>query len=370
MEMRNISLVEMRIEKSSLHQIRSELRWAGLCSAWAAALLLGFLGFEKYTLEAGEAWSPVGSMYLTLQLIVLNSGGLSGRMNSMLETFHPYERAALMLVLDCLQILEEAPGHILVAGLGRLGQQVVLQAGYSLYVQNRPGRLCVTVLDREADSITTDLQQEYPQLPKVCELRPIQVELKAGKRLQHVLRNLDENVTIGAAFVCLGDPMLIFQMGLGLLQTPAVSGQLWYRVSSDVGHVDLLQNPLPGMGDPRRIRSFDIFEQTCSAWLVLGGLHEMLARGLYEIYRADSENESTRQTWAGLPETLKEANRQQANRIHHLLEAVGYRLLPLQDWDAGKRIFSKTEIEKWLAWNMHYGARQKKKKDGTSASKG
>jgi hypothetical protein len=526
--MRNIPLVEMRIKKSYLHQIWSEIRWAVLGSAWAAALLLGFLGFEKYALENGEAWSPVGSIYLTLQLIVLNSGGLSGRMNCMLdiarfllpglaaftglqailnlfrdqtqmlrlwglrdhavicglgrkgsrlagelldlgwrvvvierdpgcpgiellrrkgaiillgdatiaetllrariqkaaklicllaedsrnlliamqayrltqsrrqgrltcvihiastglldlirsselvhtpgipfelETFHPYERAARMLVLDCLQRLDEAPGHILVAGLGRLGQQVVLQAGYSWYVQHRPGRLCVTVLDREADSITTDLQQEYPQLPKVCELRPIQFELQVRKRLQHVLRNLGENSTIGAAFVCLGDPMLNFQLGLGLLQTPAVSGPLWIRVSSDVGLVDLLQNPLPGMGDPRRIRSFDIFEQTCSAGLVLGGLHEMLARGLYEIYSADSENETTRQTWEGLPETLKEANRQQANRIHHLLEAVGYRLLPLQDWDAGKRIFSKTEI-KIMACLEHALWCQAKEKEG------
>jgi hypothetical protein len=89
----------------------------------------------------------------------------------------------------------------------------------------------------------------------------------------------------------------------------------------------------------------------------------MLARDLHEIYRTDVEFASTKQTWEQLPEAVKDANRQQASRIHHLLKAVDYRISPLQDWDADKRTFTETEIEK-MACLEHNLWRQAKEADG------
>jgi hypothetical protein len=89
----------------------------------------------------------------------------------------------------------------------------------------------------------------------------------------------------------------------------------------------------------------------------------MLARDLHEIYRTDAEFASTGQTWEQLSEALKDANRQQASRIHRLLKEAGYQIYPLQDWDAGKRTFTKTEIEK-MACLEHNLWRQAKEADG------
>jgi hypothetical protein len=135
------------------------------------------------------------------------------------------------------------------------------------------------------------------------------------------------------------------------------------RLSKEAGLAGLLEKPLPGLGDVRRVGTFDFYDYACSAALILGSLHEMLARDLHEIYRTDSEFASTRQTWQQLPEALKDANRQQANRIHQLLEAAGYRIHPLQDWDAGKRTFSKKEVEK-MACLEHNLWCQAKEADG------
>ncbi|HOE70991.1 MAG TPA: hypothetical protein PLE10_09375 [Brevefilum sp.] len=107
-----------------------------------------------------------------------------------------------------------------------------------------------------------------------------------------------------------------------------------------------LEKPLPGLGDAGDIHLFDIFDYTCSADVILGGVHEMLARELHENYLAGAASSSAHQTWMQLPEDMKDANRLQASRIQQLLGSAGYKIYPMQYWDAGSRTFSIAETEK------------------------
>lgn len=285
-----------------------------------------------------------------------------------LETFNPYERTARMLLQSSPgwrvdSSLKEIPVSLLVVGLGRLGEQLVIQAGYHWHLIHRQARLCITVVDRDAEEKTRNLLRKYPRLGKVCDLIPLQVDLRSVGPLQNILTDPGAD-GLKQATICLGDPVLSLQVCLNLLQIPEyVSGPIWVRISKEAGLADLLEKPLPGLGDIRRVRAFDIYDYACSAALILGGLHEMLARDLHEIYRTEAEFASTRQTWEQLSEALKDANRQQASRIHRLLKAAGYQIYPLQDWDAGKRTFSNTEIEK-MACLEHNLWRQAKEADG------
>jgi predicted ThiF/HesA family dinucleotide-utilizing enzyme len=286
-----------------------------------------------------------------------------------LETFNPYERTARMLLQDnpgwCEDSRsEDIPESLLVVGLGRLGEQLVIQAGYHWHLLKRQGRLCISVVDRDAVEKTQILLRNYPQLGKVCELIPLQVDLYTAGPLQNILANQGEQVFIQQAYICLGDPVLSLQVCLNLLQIPEFNtGPIWVQLSNESGLVDLLENPLPGFGDVNRVKTFDFYDYACSAELILGGLHERLARDLHEIYRTGSESSSTRQTWEQLPEPLKDANRQQASRIQYLLKAAGYRISPLQVWDADKLMFAETEIEE-MACLEHDLWRQVKEADG------
>jgi hypothetical protein len=268
-----------------------------------------------------------------------------------LETFNPYERTARMLLQSSPgwhadSSSEDIPVSLLVVGLGRLGEQLVIQAGYHWHLINRQDRLCITVVDREAEEKTHSLLRKYPQLYSVCDLIPLQVDLRSIGLLQNILADPGED-GLKQAYICLGDPVLSLQVCLNLLQIPKyISGPIWVRISKEAGLADLLEKPLPGLGDIRRVKAFDIYDYACSAALILGGLHEILARDLHEIYRTEAEYASTRQTWEQLPEAVKDANRQQASRIQFLLKEAGYRIYPLQDWDVDKQLFSKTEIEK------------------------
>src|SRR4030043_1505115 len=96
-----------------------------------------------------------------------------------LETFNPYERTARMLLQDnpgwCEDSRsEDIPESILVVGLGRLGEQLVIQTGYLWYLLHRQGQLCITVVDRDAVEKTQTLLRKYPQLSKVCDIIPLQ----------------------------------------------------------------------------------------------------------------------------------------------------------------------------------------------------
>ena len=285
-----------------------------------------------------------------------------------LETFNPYERTARMLLQDNPGWREDSsakdiPKSLLVVGLGRLGEHLVIQAGYLWHLLHRQGKLRITVVDQSAAEKTRNLFRKYPQLDKVCEIIPVSADLRSVGPLQNVLANPGEQGLM-QAYICLGDPVLSLQVCLNLLQIPKyITGTIWVRLSKEAGLVDLLEKPLPGLGDLRRVRTFDFYEYACSAALIMGGLHETLARDLHDSYRTNSGLASNSPTWEELPETLKETNRQQANRIHRLLEGAGYRIYPLQDWDAGTRTFSITEIEK-MACLEHSLWRQAKEADG------
>jgi hypothetical protein len=286
-----------------------------------------------------------------------------------LETFNPYERNARMLLQDNPGWREDSstkdiPESLLVVGLGRLGEQLVIQASYLWHLLKRQGRLCITVVDRDAVEKIHNLLRKYPQIEKVCDIIPLQVDLSTAGPLQNILAIQGEQVLIQQSYICLGDPVLSLQVCLNLLQFPEIiTGPIRVQLSKEAGLVDLLEKPLPGLGDVSRVRTFDFYDYACSAVLILGGLHEMLAHDLHEIYRTGSEFASTRQNWEQLPDAVKDANRQQANRIHQLLKAAGYRISPLQNWDADKRIFSILEIEK-MASLEHNLWRQAKEADG------
>ena len=274
-----------------------------------------------------------------------------------LETFNPYERTARML-------LQDNPESLLVVGLGRLGEQLVIQAGYLWHLVKRQGRLCITVVDRDAVEKIHNLLRKYPQLEKVCDIIPLQVDLYTAGPLQNILAIQGEPVLIQQSYICLGDPVLSLQVCLNLLQIPEyIIGPIRVQLPKDAGLVDLLEKPMPGLGDVRRVKTFDFYDYACSAALILGGLHEILARDLHESYRTGSEFASTRQTWEQLPEASKDANRQQASRIHQLLKAAGYHLSPLQNWDADKLTFTETEIGK-MAYLEHHLWCQVKEADG------
>lgn len=285
-----------------------------------------------------------------------------------IETFHPYPRAARILIQEDPDWQEDAdpssmPAHLLLIGLGRLGEHLAAQAAYTWHQRRPDEKLTITILDWEAEKKAAALLQRQPQLAAACRLIPLTVDLSAARLLADTLKKIGPP-PVQRVYICLGDPVLSLQVCWSLLQRPAFrAAPIRVRIEEKSGLAELLERPgtiAPAAG---QVIPFDLYERTCSADLVVGGLHELLARELHEGYLAALGAESGGAPWDHLPEAVKEDNRQQANRIHRLLTAAGYEISPFQEWSASGFAFQPEEVER-MARSEHEQWRRAKEADG------
>jgi hypothetical protein len=291
-----------------------------------------------------------------------------------LELFNIYERGA-RLILKSLGNDEEQriPGHILVIGMGKLGEGVVLHAIQDWRENNSSAeeRLQITVIDRYAHIKAESLCVRYPQLEQVCSLIPLQMEIGSPDYLRAEFLQQPGQQEIERVYVCLDDDSLGLQAGLSLLhqmrtrQIPIV-----IRMVEDTGLATLLGDGESSDGTFKQLHAFGLLNQTCTPDLLLGGTHEVLARELHAVYLSkhpvneDSETISDAQVpWEQLPERLQESNRVQAANIGKTLAEAGYRITQLRDWESSEMEFTPQEVE-LMARNEHERWCQERRKTG------
>ncbi len=268
------------------------------------------------------------------------------------ETFHSYTHAARWLIQKDYDGQDHAspstpPDHLLVIGLGRLGERLVVQAAYKWYRSKQDHPLTITILDRRAEQRTAELLQTYPPLGRTCRLTALNVELSSVTFIQTNLTKMQEPTPFQRVYICLSNPVLSLEVCWSLLEMPAFRNiPIWVRMERQSGLFELLQKPLTAAPFPGQVIPFDPLESACSAELVMGGLHEVLARELHEHYLQGIGVSSTALSWERLTEEEKDANRQQAARIYAVLSAAGYHLRALQDWDAEEMTFPAEEVER------------------------
>ena len=277
--------------------------------------------------------------------------------NFRLELFNIYERGARLILKSIGQgESQQTPNHILVIGMGKLGEGVVLHAIQDWREHNSSAeeRLQITVIDRYAQIKAESLCVRFPNLEQVCSLIPKQMEIGSPDYLRaDFLQQQPGQHEIEQVYVCLDDDSLGLQAGLSLLhrvknrQVPIV-----IRMVEDTGLATLLGNGVDADGSFKQLHAFGLLNQTCTPDLLLGGTHEVLARELHAIYLnkhpaiEDREEKSESQVpWEQLPESLKESNRVQAANIGNTLAAAGYSITQLRDWGAGEKNFTPQEVE-------------------------
>lgn len=122
--------------RSEIKRLWGEIRWTVLAGLWILSLLLGYLGFTKFGSQNGLSYSIFDRVYLSLQLISMNSGAVEGQMNGMLQVarFLIPALAAFTVFQAILNIFKEQTqwlhlwrlrDHVIVCGLGRKGGRLV-----------------------------------------------------------------------------------------------------------------------------------------------------------------------------------------------------------------------------------------------------
>lgn len=269
---------------------------------------------------------------------------------ALLEQYPPFEQNGV----EC----DKVP-HVVIIGLGRFGQDVLLRIAKKWKAHNLQTRCrCrLTVLDKDAERKTRALIIEYPKLETVCEIVPRIWDIKSGEFEENCFLSDDQGITdVSGVYVCLSDQSLGLRAALSIHQrlrgtnTPIV-----VRMSDSRGMSALLERKRGTDSQFRSIRPFNLIENTCQTSLLYGVTTEILAQAVHSNYveglRAALTNPGDQPNalpWEKLPEVFKESSRRQADHIGVKLDAVGCSLAPLRDWDGDSESFRFTpeEVEK------------------------
>jgi voltage-gated potassium channel Kch len=304
-----------------------------------------------------------------------------------LEFFNVFDNGARALLKEYPAFGEEQGTlpHLLVVGLGRLGESLVVHAARSWHTKSsaRSRRLRMTIVDREAERKVESLCLRYPQLARACEFIALSMDIK-WPEFQEAKFLFDRRgrCVVTIAYVCLDDDALGLSAALALRQrTRDQSIPIVVRTEQDAG-LAMLMKGLAGDGDGfENLHAFGLLDRTCQPELLLGGTHEIIARAIHEGYvryrgalNQAPQLDPAVVPWEGLSEEYQESCRRQADHIGAKLKAIGCGIAPLTDWDAELFSFTQTELEhmakmeheRWMDERQHegwtYGPRDIEKK--------
>ncbi len=275
-----------------------------------------------------------------------------------LELFNTFDRGASVLLREHPPSGSSAdsPPHVLVVGLGRLGERLVTHAARNWRERTRMGEapLHITVVDREAESRIESLIVRYPRLADVCRLVPLQLDIDSPQFLRaEFLDAGPDQVAVDMVYVCLDNESLALSAALTLMQgARGWALPIIVRMSREGGLATLLGQAGDDDDVYREIYPFVLLERVCTTDLVAGGTHEVLAQATHGEYvrhqKSLGQTVETNQlmvSWEALPESVRESNRRQVDHIGQKLAAVGHGIAPLTDWDAASYSFSPSQVE-------------------------
>jgi hypothetical protein len=248
------------------------------------------------------------------------------------------------------------PPHVLVVGLGRMGENVLVQSA-KRWATRRPSadqRLRVTIVDREADQRLESLCLRYPRLSESCQLAPHSIDVR-GPAFQRAdfLVYPDGQCNITMMFVCLDDDSLGLSAALTLRQHVLGQGiPIVVRMEQDAGLARLVEGTQPGEHTFENLHAFALLDRTCTPDQLLAGTHEIIARAIHEGYLCfqaeagqPSEAGPAAVPWNELSREYRESCRRHADRVGEKLRVAGCALAALTDWSAEPLEFRPDEVE-------------------------
>ena len=245
--------------------------------------------------------------------------------------------------------------HLLVVGLGRMGQSLIAYAAGEWYQMHnqRPSPLRITVVDRHANEKIKSLRFSHPQVNLIAEFIPEELDVFSAEfKRGAFLFDADGKCPITQAYVCLDNDAAGLYAGLSLLQRLGQRNvSVIVRMTNDAGLATLIRKPETAY-HAEKLHSFNLLNQTCDERLLPSGTIETLSAAIHGDYirRRTSEGQTVQSNpsiapWDELPETLRESNRLQAQHIGTKLSAIGCGIEEVAHEQKTPVQFSAEEIE-------------------------
>ena len=278
-----------------------------------------------------------------------------------LELFNVFERGARRLLQEhpAWDPDHLPPGgvpHLLLVGLGRLGEALILHAARDWWDQHTEHklRLRITIIDRAASTKVESLNIRYPQIGRACELIPLVMDIHspAFERAAFLFDGAGKP-SVNAVYILVDDDSLGLHAGLVLMrQMPAHEAPIVIRMAGEKGLSRLLKERQNHQDQYRNMFAFGLLDSTCTPSLLHSTQRDILARSVHEEYIAQhkkagtfGESEAALQPWEQLDEAYRKPNYRFVDHIKTLLESVGCGITHLVDWDAPTQALADPDVE-------------------------
>ncbi len=266
--------------------------------------------------------------------------------------------------------------HLVIMGLGRMGQNVLVQAS-KICCYTTSTKPCITVVDKEAELKVSTFQRYNPHFTKVFDLHYENFDILSPKLNQASFWNNEETPPVTLFIICINDDVIGLTTALTLLQRCAQDNlkiPVLVRMNDYAGLATLLSeydfvknNPVYPFGMTRDIISREILINES-----LDTLAKIISRGeeLEELTTyLPSEVDTKTQMWDDLPENLKESTRHQADHMEIQLRNIDcivervenravriYQLIPKEIEELAQLEHSRWMSERYLAgWTYTTG---------------
>ncbi len=286
----------------------------------------------------------------------------------MLNEFSPY---------DSGHMAEEGCVHVLIVGLGWIGESVVVQAAVKWrWHEDSRIRPRITIVDMKAKRLKEALLLRYPHLMDLFDLEALDMDVEAAEFRQGNYLEFG-GCRVTTAYVCLDDPSLSLTAALNVRRCAKERfPDKAIPIVVKMDHADGLAKVLPGngskSGEYSRLFAFGLLDKTCRPELIYGDTTEILARQAHRRYmesslRAEVNKEgptpAARKPWEQLSPEFLESNRSFARHIPVKLDRVGCLMGPMTERHPKLFEFTPEEVEllaelehgRWYAFKAAYG---------------
>jgi hypothetical protein len=274
--------------------------------------------------------------------------------------------------------------HLLIVGVGNMGESLLVQTAkkWMTLEGKADEKLKITIIDKMAEQKKDLFYLRYPNLDKICQLIPLEMDIKSKDFEDgHFLFTDNGECNFDIIYLCLANESFALSSALTLHQLLRKHNiRIVVRMNREAGLTKLLKGDTHRFG---RLNSFGFLDRVLKPERLLIGSHEVLARNIHEEYISIrfKEGETLRINpslvpWDELKENIKESNRRQADYIGVKLHAIGCYIVPMSDWNAEPVEFTPDEIElmarvehnHWMeerlkeGWKYGVGLKDSKKK--------
>ncbi len=276
-----------------------------------------------------------------------------------MEMFNIYDSGARILLKTLETDNNSKPPHLLVIGLGDMGESIIVNAARKWCLNRRSqAKLDISVIDSDTARKVEILKMDFPLLKESCifhtyNYHPDLTEYKAAlfplsvKKIEEQKLELQES-PITNVYVCHDDTLLGLHDGFRLLQElNHQKVQILIRMNEDSGLANILRE-MTG-SDLANLKAFGLLDQTCKLDLLddISRLARVIHEDYYdrEIKKGITAKENPNVViWGHLNKKIKESNLHQAENIGIKLAAVKYGMEAWNDYGKEKFTFEASEL--------------------------